>query len=100
LSKTWTGALEGTSQGVMLTAGDPASGSASYIATELFEGTLDGREGPVTPQQPGTMAGRGPEPRYVIAPGSGTGALAGPRGTLTSGTIHEDGRHDVAVELS
>lgn len=100
LSKTWTGALEGTSQGVMLTAGDPASGSASYIATELFEGTLDGREGTVTLQQLGTMAGGEPELSYVIAPGSGTGALAGLTGTLTIGTIHEDGRHDVAVELS
>src|SRR5699024_5974832 len=153
LSKTWTGALEGTSQGVMLTAGDPASGSASYIATELFEGTLDGREGTVTLQQLGTMAGGEPALSYVIAPGqgtgplagltgtppigttpfegtldgregtvprqqlgtmgggepelsyvnapgSGTGALAGLTGTLTIGTIHEDGRHDVAVELS
>lgn len=100
LSKSWTGALEGTSHGVMLTAGDPASGNASYIATELFEGTLEGREGTVTLQQLGTMAGSEPELSYVIAPGSGTGALAGLTGTLTIGTIHEDGRHEVAVELT
>ena len=100
LSKTWTGALEGRSHGLMLTAGDPASGSASYIATETFEGTLDGREGTLTLQQLGTMAGDEPELNYVIAPGSGTGALAGLTGTLTIGTIDEDGRHEVTIELT
>ncbi|WP_394214215.1 DUF3224 domain-containing protein [Brachybacterium vulturis] len=100
LAKTWTGALEGTSRGIMLTAGDPASGSASYIATETFEGALDGREGSVTFQQLGTMAGGEPELRYVIAPGSGTGALAGLTGTLLIGAIEEDGRHQVTVELT
>ena len=100
LAKTWTGALEGTSRGIMLTAGDPAGGSASYIATETFEGTLDGQQGTLTLQQLGTMAGGEPELSYVIAPGSGTGALAGLTGTLTIGTIDEDGRHQVAVELT
>ena len=99
LAKTWTGALEGASRGVMLTAGDPASGSASYIATETFEGTLDGREGTLTLQQLGTMAGGEPELRYVIAPGSGTGALAGTTGTLGIGTIDDDGTHHVTLEL-
>ncbi|MDN5821157.1 MAG: DUF3224 domain-containing protein [Brachybacterium sp.] len=100
LSKTWTGALEGTSRGVMLTAGDPAGGSASYIATETFEGTLDGRDGSLTFQQLGTMADDEPELRYIIAPGSGTGALAGITGTLTIGAIDEEGRHQVTVELT
>lgn len=100
LAKTWTGALEGASRGVMLTAGDPAGGSASYIATETFEGTLDGRVGTLTLQQLGTMAGGEPELRYVIAPGSGTGELAGLTGTLTIGAIDEDGRHQVTVELT
>ncbi|ATG51763.1 hypothetical protein CFK38_09700 [Brachybacterium vulturis] len=100
LAKTWTGTVAGTSRGVMLTAGDPAAGSASYIATETFEGTLDGREGTLTFQQLGTMAGGEPELRYVIAPGSGTGDLVGLTGTLTIGTIDEDGTHHVTVELT
>lgn len=100
LVKTWTGALEGASHGIMLTAGDPAGGSASYIATETFEGTLDGRAGTLTLQQLGTMSGGEPELSYVIAPGSGTGALAGLTGTLTIGAIDEDGVHQVAVELA
>ncbi|MGO1409473.1 MAG: DUF3224 domain-containing protein [Brachybacterium sp.] len=99
VAKTWTGALEGASHGIMLTAGDPAGGSASYIATETFEGTLDGRAGTLTLQQLGTMAGGEPELSYVIAPGSGTGALTGLTGTLTIGGIDEAGVHEVAVEL-
>ncbi|ATG54616.1 hypothetical protein CFK41_07455 [Brachybacterium ginsengisoli] len=99
LSKTWGGGAAGTSRGVMLTAGDPATGSASYVASELFEGTLDGREGTLALQQLGTMAGGDPELQYVIAPGSGTGELAGLTGTLLIGTIDEDGTHHVTIEL-
>lgn len=99
LSKTWTGVLEGSSRGVMLTAGDPAIGSASYVATELFEGCLENRKGTLTLQQLGTMAAGEPELLYVIAPGSGTGELVGLTGTLTIGTIHDDGRHEVTIEL-
>lgn len=99
LAKTWTGALEGTSHGVMLTAGDPVGGSASYIATEVFEGNLDGREGTLTLQQLGTMAEGVPELQYVIAPGSGTGDLAGLTGILTIGEIDEAGVHQVVLDL-
>lgn len=99
LAKTWTGDLAGTSRGVMLTAGNPASGSASYIATELFEGVLDGRRGTLTFQQLGTMAGGDPDLRYLIAPGSGTGDLAGLTGTLTIGAIDDEGVHQVSIEL-
>lgn len=99
LSKTWAGAAVGTSRGVMLTAGDPATGSASYVASELFDGSLDGRSGSLALQQLGIMAGGEPELRYVIAPGSGTGELAGLTGTLTIGTIDEDGTHHVTIEL-
>lgn len=100
LAKTWTGALDGTSHGVMLTSGDPAGGSASYVATEIFEGTLDGRTGTLALQQLAIMAAGDPELLYVIAPGSGTGELAGLTGTLTIGTIHDDGRHEVTLEVA
>ena len=99
LAKTWTGALEGSSRGIMLTAGEPAGGNASYIATEAFEGTLDGRSGTLVLQQLGTMAGGEPELSYVIAPGSGTGELAGTTGTLTIGTIDDNGEHHVTIAL-
>lgn len=99
LSKTWRGGLEGSSTGVMLTAGDPATGNAGYIAIELFDGELDGRRGTLALQQLGTMAGGEPTLEYVIAPGSGTGELSGLTGMLTIGAIDDDGTHHVSLAL-
>ncbi|WP_193104005.1 DUF3224 domain-containing protein [Brachybacterium sp. FME24] len=100
LSKTWTGEAEGTSRGVMLTAGDPASGSAGYVATETFEGSLGGLRGTLALQQLGTITAGEPALQYVIVPGSGTDELVGVSGLLTIGTIHEDGLHEVLLELA
>jgi hypothetical protein len=99
LTKTWTGAVEGSSHGTMLTAGVPESGSAGYIAAELFEGSLEGRTGTLVLQQLGTMTVGEPVLHYVIVPGSGTGELAGTTGTLEIGDIHDDGRHEVRFDL-
>ena len=100
LTKTWTGEVEGTSTGIMLTAGDPGTGSAGYVAIETFTGTLGGRQGTISFQQLGTMAAGEPALTYVIAPGSGTGALEGVTGALDIGEIDEEGHHQVTVELS
>ncbi|ASK64753.1 hypothetical protein CFK39_01615 [Brachybacterium avium] len=99
LSKTWTGDLEGTSSGLMLTSGDPVTGSAGYIALERFEGVLDGRRGTVTFHQLGTMADGQPTLEYVIAPGSGSGELTGLQGTLSIERIDDDGIHHVSLDL-
>jgi hypothetical protein len=99
LTKTWTGGAEGTSRGIMLAAGDPETGSAGYVVSELFEGSLEGRAGTLTLQQLGTMADGEPALHYVIVPGSGTGALTGTTGTLEIGEIHDDGRHEVRITL-
>ena len=99
LTKTWTGEAEGTSRGTMLTAGDPETGSAGYIASEIFEGSLAGRTGTLAFQQLGTMTGGEPGLSYVIVPGSGTGELEGTTGTLEIGEIHDDGRHEVRFDL-
>ena len=99
LRKTWSGGLEGTSSGIMLTAGNPVTGNAGYIAVERFEGTLDGRRGALTFQQLGTMTEGEPTLEYVIAPGSGDEGLAGIVGTLSIRRIDDDGTHHVDVEL-
>ncbi|MFK4082475.1 DUF3224 domain-containing protein [Kribbella sp. NPDC020789] len=80
-SKQWTGDMAGTSTGVMLSAGDPATGTAGYVALEVFQGTIDGLEGSVALQQFGTMTGESTL-YYEFAPGSGTGQLAGILGRL------------------
>lgn len=99
LVKTWSGDLDGTSHGTMLTAGDPAGGSAGYVATEIFEGRVGGRSGTLTLQQLGTMTAGDPALQYVVAPGSGTGELTGLTGTLEIGEIDEDGVHRVTLAL-
>ncbi len=99
LTKTWTGEAEGTSRGTMLTAGDPETGSAGYVVSEIFEGSLGGRTGTLAFQQLGTMTGGAPALQYVIVPGSGTGDLAGTTGTLEIVEIHDDGRHEVRFTL-
>jgi hypothetical protein len=82
-TKTFHGALAGTSEGEMLTAGTPAAGTAGYVALELFTGSLAGRRGSFVMQHSGTMHGGGQQLAIVISPGSGTGELAGIAGTAT-----------------
>lgn len=82
-TKTFQGALAGTSEGEMLTAGAPAAGSAGYVALERFTGTLDGRRGSFVMQHSGTMEGGRQALAIAISPGSGTGELAGIAGTAT-----------------
>lgn len=82
-TKTFHGALAGTSDGEMLTAGTPASGTAGYVALERFAGTLDGRRGSFVMQHSGTMHAGRQDLSITISPGSGTGELAGIAGTAT-----------------
>lgn len=88
----------GSSRGVMLSGGDPASGNAGYVALEVFTGSLDGRAGGFTLQQFGTMAGGSAELRYEIAPGSGTGELVGITGVIELDEI--DGVHQVVLSYA
>lgn len=95
-TKTWTGGLTGRGVGVMLSAGDPQSGQAGYVALETFNGTIDGRTGTVAFQQFGVMSGAGePSLDYVIVPGSGTGDLVGITGTIHLDVV--DGDHQVTL---
>lgn len=93
-SKVWTGGMAGTSTGLMLSAGDPAAGTAGYVGLEVFRGSVDGLEGSVVLQQFGTMSEE-TVLYYEFAPGSGTGQLAGLVGTVELDT--SGGGHDVRV---
>jgi hypothetical protein len=95
LRKTWSGAIEATGWGLMISGGDPASGTAGYVAMEVVQGTLDDRAGSFALQQFGTMRDGRPHLTYEIVPGSGTGELAGIGGTVEL-TI-EDGSHLYAL---
>lgn len=95
--KTWTGGIEGSSRGVMLSAGDPSTGSAGYVAVEAFVGTIEGRHGRLAFQQLGAMHEGEESLTYVIVPGSGTEELAGATGTVILDA--SDGDHRVTVQL-
>lgn len=94
-TKTWSGGVEGTSRGAMLSAGDPASGDAGYVALEVVEATVDGREGTFVLQQDGAMTGGDAELSYRVSPGSGTGELAGITGSVALTMV--DGTHQVTL---
>jgi hypothetical protein len=98
LVKQYHGALEATSKGEMLGAGDLAKGNAGYVAIEQVNGRLDGRAGSFALQHMGMMEGGSYKLTVVVVPGSGTGELAGIAGTLTI-TIAA-GKHSYALEYT
>lgn len=83
LFKQFSGDLAGTSNGLMLSAGDPAKGEAGYVAIEVVAATLAGRAGGFALQHSGTMAAGGQQLAIAIVPGSGSSALAGISGSMT-----------------
>jgi hypothetical protein len=91
LAKRFHGDMEGESAGEMLSAGNPAKGSAAYVAIEQVTATLQGRSGTFVLQHAGTMTPRGAQLIVTVVPDSGTGQLEGISGTVAIRI--EDGRH-------
>lgn len=98
-TKRWSGAMAGSGEGVMLSAGDPRGGTAGYVAIERFDGELDGRFGEFALQQFGTMSGGNQQLRYEIVPGSGIGELHGITGVVQL-EVDDAGNHDVLLRYS
>jgi hypothetical protein len=83
LEKHFSGALQGESHGEMLGVGDGKS-AGGYVAVETFDGTLDGRKGGFALVHRALMRDGKPERwSILVAPGSGTGGLAGIDGEFT-----------------
>ena len=91
LDKQFDGDLSGTSKGVMLAMGTPASGSAGYVAMEQVTGTLNGRTGTFALQHTGTMTRGVPQLSVTVVPDSATGELAGLSGKMDIKIT--DGKH-------
>ena len=98
MTKTWRGDLQGTGGGVMLSAGDPHVGAAGYVAIETVDGRLDGVQGSFALLQFGSMANGSQTLQYQVAPGSGTGHLAGLTGVLVL-EIDQGGAHHYQLEF-
>jgi hypothetical protein len=82
LDKTFHGALDGPSLGQMLSIGTTTEGSGVYVAVERVAATLDGKTGTFALHHTGIMERGAPTLNITVVPDSGTGELAGIRGTL------------------
>ena len=98
LDKQFHGNLEGTSKGEMLGAGNPATGTAGYVAIEQVTGTLNGRAGSFALQHFGTMEDNKFELTVKVVPGSGTGALTGISGSMT--IVIVSGKHSYKFDYT
>jgi hypothetical protein len=96
--KQYHGDLDATAKGEMISAGDPSSGNAGYVAIEQVTGTLSGHTGSFALQHLGVMEGGSYKLTVSVVPGSGTGQLTGLAGTLT--IIIAAGKHSYSFEYS
>lgn len=96
INKTFSGDLQATSQGEMLSAGTAVKGSAGYVAMECVTGTLQGRSGSFVLQHSGTMNRGVPQLTVSVVPDSGTDELAGISGTLSIQIA--DGKHSYTMD--
>jgi hypothetical protein len=98
LVKQYHGDLDAASKGEMLSAGDPAKGSAGYVAIEQITGTLQGHTGSFALQHLGTMDGGNFKLSVNVVPGSGAGELTGIAGTLN--IIINAGKHSYTFDYT
>lgn len=96
--KAFHGPLEATSVVHMLAVGTATEGSAAYVAVERIVGTLEGRAGSFFLHHTGVMDRGAPSLAIGVVPDSGTGALAGLRGTLAIEIA--DGHHRYAFDYT
>ena len=83
IDKKFSGDLEATSKGEMLSVMTEVKGSAGYVALERVSGTLQGRSGTFVLQHTATMTRGAPELSVTVVPDSGTGQLTGLAGKMT-----------------
>lgn len=96
-SKTFYGDLQGVGAGVMLSSGDPQTGSAGYVAIETVSGRLGDWQGSFALQQLGLVRAGSQTLHYEVVPGSGQDGLKGITGTFRL-TIEDDSTHRYELE--
>lgn len=98
LDKQFHGDLEAVSRGEMLGAGNPATGTAGYVAIEQVTGALNGRNGSFALQHFGTMEDNHFNLLVKVVPGSGSGDLTGIAGVMT--IVPVNGKHSWKFEYT
>lgn len=99
LDKKYSGDLEGTGTGEMLTGMSAVPGSAGYVAIEKITGSLAGRRGSFHLLHKGVMTRGTPALSITVIPDSGTGELAGLTGTMDI-QVARDGSHSYTFNYS
>jgi hypothetical protein len=91
IDKTFTGELDASSKGEMLTAMTSVGGSAGYVAIEQVIGSLSGRHGSFVLQHFGTMDKGKDRLILEVVPDSGADELSGLTGNMVIKIT--DGQH-------
>lgn len=82
IDKQFSGALEATSKGEMLSVMTSVEGSAGYVAIEQVSGVLAGKKGSFVLQHFGTMKRGADRLILEVVPCSGSGELVGLAGKM------------------
>lgn len=102
IDKLWSGDIQGSSKGEMLTSNTAVTGSLAYAALELVTATLAGRSGSFYFLHRATMMQADPGSAVLevsVVPQSGTGQLAGLTGELRLDMAGGDHHYEFAYEL-
>lgn len=99
LVKRFSGDLDGTAAGEMLTALTATEGSAVYVALERVRGTLHGRSGTFVLQHHGVMDRGAQHLELSVVPDSGTGELTGLAGTMAIRPIEGGYAYELSYTL-
>lgn len=91
LDKQFSGDLQATGKGEMLTARSDTPTSAAYVAVERVMGTLQGRSGSFVLVHRGVMTNEAQDLHITVVPDTGTDGLCGLSGSLSIRI--EDGKH-------
>src|ERR1700755_3010186 len=94
IDKTFSGDMDGTSKGEMLTGGAESTGAMAYVALERVTASLAGRSGTFLLMHNASMLKTNPGSgamHVTVVPHSGTDELAGLAGTMTISIA--DGKH-------
>lgn len=97
LDKQFSGDLQASSQGEMLSFRSSTPGSAGYVAMERVHGSLHGRSGSFVLQHSASMAQGQSTQSIAVVPDSATDALLGLRGSMQI-TI-DNGEHSYRFEF-
>lgn len=96
LDKVFSGDLQASSHGEMLSFRSSTPGSAGYVAMERVQGSLHGRSGSFVLQHSASMAQGQSTQSITVVPDSATDALQGLSGTMQI-TI-DNGQHSYHFE--